>query len=233
MLEYVARAVAASLLAAMLPAQESGLSLSRRAAADAELTVDPDAAFWRGISGVIAEADYFGHRIPHHRMEVRSRWTESSLYLLFINEYEELNLKPEPSTAAETPRLWNWDVAETFLGSDFANIQHYKEFQVSPQGEWVDLDIDRGGGRRGAGDAWNSGFAVNARIDPAARKWFGAMKIPFASIAPWKPAAGKELRAGFFRLAGSGAGRKHISWQPTGRTTFHAPEKFGILRLTE
>ena len=42
----------------------------------------------------------------------------------------------------ETNELWNWDVAEVFIGSDFKNIRRYKEFEVSPQAEWVDLDIN-------------------------------------------------------------------------------------------
>ena len=68
---------------------------------------------------------------------------DAHLYLLFICPYTELNLKPDPTTSVETPRLWNWDVAEAFIGSDYERIGRYKEFQVSPQGEWVDLDIDR------------------------------------------------------------------------------------------
>ena len=61
------------------------------------------------------------------------------LYLLFVNYYQSLNLKPNPVTDADTPQLWNWDVSEAFIGSDFSNIKRYKEFQVSPQGEWIDL----------------------------------------------------------------------------------------------
>jgi len=172
--------------------------------------------------------------VPNHRTEVRSRWTPRHLYLLYAGQYEELNLKPEPSTTTETNRLWNWDVAEAFLGSDFSSINRYKEFQVSPQGEWVDLEIDRGNpNRRGGGAAWNSGFQVKARIDAAKKIWYGEMKIPFEAIAPWPPAAGRELRAGVFRIAGVEPNRKHVSWQVTGGKTFHAPEKFGILRLVE
>jgi hypothetical protein len=54
---------------------------------------------------------------------VRSRWTKNNLYLLFVCKYEELHLKTEPATDRETNALWNWDVAEAFIGSDFANIR--------------------------------------------------------------------------------------------------------------
>jgi len=29
-----------------------------------------------------------------------------------------------------------------FIGSDFKDIKRYKEFEVSPHNEWIDLDID-------------------------------------------------------------------------------------------
>ncbi len=200
---------------------------------DFELTANPSSPQWKSIEGAVMDADYFGAPVPGHRTEVRSRWTSHHLYLLFICQYEELNLKPEPSTTSETPGLWNWDVAEAFLGSDHANTGRYKEFQISPQGEWVDLDIDRTKGARGGGAAWNSGMQVKARVDAAAKLWFGEMKIPFGALFDGPPAAGRELRAGFFRIAGVDPVKKKISWQATGANTFHVPEKFGILRLLD
>jgi cellulose/xylan binding protein with CBM9 domain len=212
---------------------QSAVVTSRKAASDVELTADPASSFWRQAPAIVAENDYNGNRVPNHRMEVRSRWTANHLYLLFICQYEALNLKPNPTTTAETQQLWNWDVAETFIGSDFADIARYKEFQVSPQSEWVDLDIDRSAQKRGAGSAWNSGFKVKARVDAANKTWYGEMQIPFQALGGAPPAAGRELRAGFFRIAGTAPDKKHVSWQPTGGRTFHVPEKFGILRLTE
>ncbi|PYQ25278.1 MAG: hypothetical protein DMF81_02720, partial [Acidobacteria bacterium] len=125
-------------------AKESNVIVSRRAASDFALTADPAAAAWKGVAGVIADHDRFGGVVPGHRTEVRSRWTTQNLYLLFICPYEELYLHPDPSTTTETNKLWDWDVAEAFIGADFKDIKKYKEFQVSPQAEWVDLAIDRG-----------------------------------------------------------------------------------------
>ena len=51
---------------------------------------------------MLAERDRYGKVVPGHRTEVRSRWTPRNLYLLFISRYEELNLKPNPSTSADT-----------------------------------------------------------------------------------------------------------------------------------
>jgi hypothetical protein len=212
---------------------QAAVLTSRKAAADVELTADPSSTFWKSAPNISTETDYSGNPVTNHRMEVRSRWTAGYLYLLFTCQYEKLNLKPDPATTAETQQLWNWDVAEAFIGSDFADIARYKEFQVSPQGEWVDLDIDRSGKNRGGGSAWNSGFQVKARIDAANKIWYGEMKIPFEALGGLPSNARRELRAGFFRIAGTDPGKKYVSWQPTGGRTFHVPEKFGILRLAE
>jgi hypothetical protein len=93
--------------------------------------------------GVVADRGSLGDLTPGHHTEIRSRWTQQNLYFLFICHYEQLHLKPSPTTTAETNKLWDWDVAEVFIGTDFKDIKRYTEFQVSPQGEWVDLLIDR------------------------------------------------------------------------------------------
>jgi hypothetical protein len=195
-----------------------------------DLDPDPQREEWRDAPRVVADRDKAGQPIPGPPTEIRSRWTDANLYLLYICPYDELNLKPDPTLSAETPRLWNWDVAEAFIGSDFARIGRYKEFQVSPQSEWVDLDIDRENPKGQAGMTWNSGYAVKGRIDPGARIWYGMMRIPFRAIDTRLPRAGSELRIGLFRIAGVDP-KTHYSWRPTGGTTFHVPEAFGTLRL--
>ena len=142
---------------------------------------------------MVADRDKAGQPIPGPPTEIRSRWTKENLYLLYSCPYDELNLKPDPTTSAETPRLWNWDVAEAFIGSDYEHIGRYKEFQVSPQSEWVDLDIDRENPKGQAGMKWNSGYAVKGRIDAGARIWYGMMRIPFRAIDTRPPRAGTGI----------------------------------------
>jgi hypothetical protein len=152
--------------------------------------------------------------------------------VLFTSPYETLYLKEKRSTKTETNKLWNWDVAEVFVGSDFKNIRRYKEFQVSPQGEWVDLDIDRDNPKPEGGWMWNSGFEVKARLDEKNKVWYGEMRIPFSSIDPRPPANGNELRINFYRIQGPPPNRKFVAWQPTGQASYHVPEAFGRLVLT-
>jgi hypothetical protein len=198
---------------------------------DSAPDTDPQSGFWSHASRVIAESDFYGHPIPGHRTEVLLQWTVKNLYVLFVCPYQELNLKPRPNLASETYELWNWDVAEVFIGDDFKNIRRYKEFEVSPQGEWVDLDVNLDNPPHEVGWVWQSGCEVAARIDSTQRIWYGFMRIPWASIASRPPAASHELRINFYRCQASDPNRKYITWQPVHRASFHTPECFGILKL--
>jgi hypothetical protein len=231
MLEQLSLLLLAS--AALSLADGPGVILSRRAPADFALTADPDAAPWKGVEGIFMENGPKGGAVPGYRSEVRSRWTSDNIYFLFVCPYETLHLKPHPTTAAETNQLWDWDVAEVFVGWDFAHVRQYKEFEVSPQGEWVDLDIDRDHPKPEGGWLWNSGFAVKARIDAEKKIWYGEMRIPLKSIEPHPPAAGLELRINFYRCQGPPPQRKFLAWQPTNAQTFHVPEAFGRMKLVD
>jgi hypothetical protein len=214
-------------------AANGGVFKSVFAAADVALETDPQSAFWRGALPVYAEVDVHGKPVPNYRTEVRSRWTSENLYLLFVCPYEELYLKPAPDTKAETNQLWNWDVAELFIGSDFQNIRRYKEFEVSPQAEWIDLDIDLALPHHEVGWTWNSGFKVAARIDRSKKIWYGAMRIPLAALDQRTPAVGNVFRANLFRGQGPPGRQRTIAWKAPLSDTFHTPERFGQLVLVK
>jgi hypothetical protein len=204
---------------------------SFRSKSDFALTADPASKEWKGVKGVFADRGPLGEVTSGHRTEIRSRWSDKNLYILFICPYEQLYLKSNPATATETNRLWEWDVAEVFIGSDFQNIKHYTEFQVSPQGEWVDLDIDRNPDPPKHDWQWNSGFEVKARIDEKQKIWYGEMRIPMDKIDKRAPKAGSEMRINFYRFQGPPPDRRRIAWQPTGANNYHVPEAFGRLKL--
>jgi hypothetical protein len=206
---------------------------SEWAASDSRLDTNPASSFWRGSEVTYMKTDARGKPELKYRTELRTRWTKRNLYILFICPYEKLNLKPNPDTSAETNELWNWDVAEAFIGSDFKNIRRYKEFELSPQGEWVDLDIDLDRPHHEDGWKWNSGFEVSARIDKAADVWYGAMRIPYAAIDIRPAAEGNTLRINLFRCQGPSSARKYLAWRAPISDSFHVPERFGILKLVK
>jgi hypothetical protein len=125
--------------------------------------------------------------------------------------------------------MWQWDVAEVFVCPDGDNIRKYKEFEVSPQGEWVDLDVDLDRANHEDGWVWTSGMEVASRIDRKGSIWYGSMRIPFSSIGPRGMAPGQCLRANFFRW--HGLQQRSEVWIPTMKPTFHVPEVFGWLLL--
>ena len=197
-----------------------------------DLTADPAARQWKNIEPVLVSKDFYSKPITGAPTEIRSRWTNKNLYLLYSCPYKTLTLKPEAAdTKAETPVLWNWDVAEAFIGWDKEHIARYKEFQVSPRGEWIDLDIDRENPKPNGGADWNSGYEVKARVDEARKIWYGEMRIPMDQISPRPAKAGEEFRTGLYRLAGAEPNRQYYAWRPTGQKNFHVPQAFGRLRL--
>ena len=224
--------VASLLLGAVSAHPQDATFVSVRAPRDVPLSANPALPFWQAAQQVSLEKSALGEPRPRYRTEVRSRWTPHYLYFLFVCPYEKLYLRPNPGTTTETFGLWNWDVAEVFIGSDFANIRRYKEFELSPQDERVDLDINLAKPHHEDGWVWNSGFNVAARINPSTKTWYGAMRIPFAALDSRPPSPNETFRINLFRTEGSVSQRIDVVWQPTLRHTFHVPEKFGLLRLS-
>lgn len=229
------RNLAFSLLLLCVPGLASGqeAARSKRLVSDVPLNTDPNSDLWRDAPAVTTETGPTGDPVPGHRTEIRSRWTSRYLYFFFICPYEELHLNVKPKTDEETNRLWEHDVAEIFIGADFENFWQYREFQVSPQGEYVDLDIDTRKPKSEGGWRWDSNFQVSARLDREQKVWYGAMKIPALTITMRAMRPGFEFRANFYRLQGPPPERKMISWRPTGKRNYHVPEAFGILRLEQ
>jgi hypothetical protein len=186
-------------------------------------------AFWQEAPITRMSDDAYGNKVAGHATEIRSRWTASSLYFLFACPYQELHLKPNPELGKPTGGLWNWDVAEAFIGSQRDPIDRYKEFELSPQGEWLDLDIDLKQPDKVALTSWVSSFQVATRIQYDQKIWYGSMRIPYACIEAAEPKAGNLLRINFFRSQGKKP--VEMAWQPPQQPSFHAPEQFATLKL--
>jgi hypothetical protein len=221
------------LCASMAQAQDKGVFLSYFSDRAVEPTADPDSAFWKGIRGVTIEKSVLGPEMPEFRAEVRSRWTAEYVYFLFIGPYQRLTLKQNPDLANETYRLWEKDCFEVYLGADFEHTNRYREFQMSPQGEFLDLDIDSTRDKPGFNGEqnWNSGMKVKARIDPAKKIWYGEMRIPIAAVDKRPAQSGNEMRINLYRQDGEVPNRDFLGWQPPMVWNPHHPEKFGTLRL--
>ncbi len=219
--------------APVIQTQDKPVFLSYYSDISFEPSAKPDSAFWKEIKGVTIERSVLGPVMPEFRAEVRSRWTKDFLYFLFIGPYQKLTLNPKPNRKKETFRMWEKDCFEVYLGADFEHTNRYREFQMSPAGEFLDLDIDSTRDKPGFNgeQEWDSGMKVKARIDEKKKIWYGEMRIPIMTVDRRPAQMGNELRINLFRQDGEPPNRDFLAWQPPMVWNPHHPEKFGILRL--
>jgi hypothetical protein len=197
------------------------------------LSVDPGQADWKAAGSTSIVKDC-GHQTeyPHLKTEIRGFWTDTDLYLLFRCPYTELNLFLPPDNSKAHVGLWDRDVVEMFLGDDWQNIRHYREFEIAPTGDWIDLAIDLD--HQNYDHSWRSGWETKARIDEGKKIWYAAARIPLSSVSAKPVEAGTKWRANLYRIDGLGADpqRHFMCWQPTcvqKRDANHVPEHFGTL----
>ncbi len=198
-----------------------------------ELTLDPHDAAWKHAASAWMVKDCSSKvEYPHLKTEIRSFWSDTDLYFLFSCPYKELNLFLPPQNDKPRVKLWDRDVVEMFLGDDWKNIRHYREFEIAPTGDWIDLAIDLD--HKSYDHSWRSGWKTAARIDESARVWYAAAKIPLKSVSVLTVEPGTKWRMNLYRIEGLGADpqRHFMCWQPTcvkDRDPNHVPEHFGTL----
>ena len=198
-----------------------------------ELNTDPHSPVWSRAASASIDKDCT-HKIdyPKLKTEVRGFWTDSDLYLLFTCPYTVLNLWLPADNSKDRDKLWDRDVVEFFLGDDWKDIKHYREFEIAPTGDWVDLAIDLG--KESYDENWHSGWRTTARIDKVNHVWYAAARIPLRSVSTQPVTPGMRWRANLYRIDGLGpdSQRHFMCWQPTcvvNRDPNHVPEHFGTL----
>jgi len=172
---------------------------------------------------------------PEAAARVASVWTDSHVYFAFWCRYDSLNTYEGEDPKVERWQLWDRDVVEVFLNPQPERVGHYFEFEVAPNNQWIDLEIDKT--KEPFNDAsWNSGFEHATRIEARRHLWTAEMRIPLAAMNVREVHAGARWRVNFFRAAGKGADdhRKFLAWStiPEGKT-FHVPTRFGILKMVD
>lgn len=202
-------------------------------AGDPQLSLDPNDGMWRNASSQTISKDC-SRKIdyPRIRTTVRAFWTDHDLYLLFECPYIELNLLLPANNSSERVGLWDRDVVEMFLGADWTNIRKYREFEIAPTGDWIDLAIDLD--HQSYDHNWRSGWHTAARIDKANHTWYAAARIPLSAVSANPVTAGTKWRVNLYRIDGRGPDpqRHFLCWQPTcvqNRDPNHVPEHFGTL----
>ena len=161
--------------------------------------------------------------------EVRVMWSPSTLYIRFVSRYRDLNLFSESDPSGRRDHLWDRDVAEAFLQPDPSRPRFYKEFEVAPNGMWIDLDISPGP----LADL-KSGLQRSVWLDEAHHYWAAELAIPMRALTSrFDPRS--VWRANFYRVEGKREPRSYLAWRPTNtpQPNFHVPSAFGKLRFAE
>ncbi|MBZ5623974.1 MAG: carbohydrate-binding family 9-like protein [Acidobacteriia bacterium] len=198
-----------------------------------ELNLDPQSPVWKNAKSALMVKDCSRTLdYPDLKTEIRAFWTDTDLYLLFVCPYRSLNLFQPTQNDQPRRGLWDRDVVEMFLGDDWDNIRHYREFEIAPTADWIDLAIDLD--HRGQNRNWRSGWKTMARIDEQAKIWYAACQIPLKSVSEKEVKPGTRWRANLYRIDGDGPDpqRRFMCWQPTcvvNRDPNHVPENFGTL----
>lgn len=208
----------------------------RHVGGEPALSLNPDEEVWRNASSQTISKDC-SRKVDYPKIKttVRAFWTDHDLYLLFQCPYTVLNLFLPANNSTDRVGLWDQDVVEMFLGSDWTNIRHYREFEIAPTGDWIDLAIDLD--HQSYDHSWRSGWQTKARIDESTHIWYAAARIPLSAVTAAPVRDGTKWRMNLYRIEGLGPDpqRHFLCWQPTcvqNRDPNHVPEHFGTLIFT-
>ena len=239
-------ASAAIALAAVLPAfsqepcsvQQPTVSFTiRHVKGNPALSLNRNSSVWKHAASQSTYKDCSRQiDYPNITTEIRAFWTHTDLYILFRCPYTVLNLFLPADNSKKHVGLWDRDVVEMFLGDDWSNIRHYREFEIAPTGDWIDLAIDLD--RESYDRNWRSGWQTAARIDESQKVWYAAAKIPLSAVSANPVEDGTKWRMNLYRIEGLGQDpqRHFLCWQPTcvqNRDPNHVPEHFGTLIFTK
>ncbi len=204
--------------------------IARRVPLEIVLDARDPAPEWQSAAPVLFCADLQGlHPDPQRQTEVRLLWTPDTFYLRFECRYRELFVFDDSDSNGRRDHLWDRDVAEAFLQPDPSRLRYYREFAVSPNGMWIDLDIFPGGR-----SDLKSGLSRSVWVDRDQHTWSADLAIPMKALtASFDPAT--VWRANFFRVEGAKEPRFYSAWRATGtaQPNFHVPEAFGKLRFED
>lgn len=188
----------------------------------------PGEAAWRGTTAIRFCHDWQGKNADEgRRTEARLLWSPEFVFVKFVARYRNITVFEDAEPSGRRDHLWDRDVAEVFLQPPDSKERCYKEIEVSPNGQWIDLDIAPGEKRN-----LQSGLRRRVKIEKKKKVWQAELALPMKSLTTeFDP--GRAWRVNFFRAEGPTEPRFYSAWRPT-RTpvpNFHVPECFGELRF--
>jgi alpha-galactosidase len=186
----------------------------------------PKSSAWELAKALRFDSDWQGKNAdPERETEVRLLWTPETLYLRFRAKFRTITIFADAEPNGRRDQLWDRDVAEVFLQPHPSNLRRYKEFEVSPNGMWIDLDI-----APGEKHDLKSGLRRRVIVNEASKTWIAELAIPMKCLVD-RVDPGAAWRVNFYRVEGVTEPRFYSAWRPTGTPVpnFHVPEAFGQL----
>jgi alpha-galactosidase len=179
---------------------------------------------WTEAAGVTFCTDWQGcNATPELETEARLLWSDESIFIRFLCRYQDVHVFP--GAIGRRDGLWERDVAEIFLWPGAGNANHYREFEIAPNGDWLDLDINAG-----QRSILYCDLKTKVTIDAANRVWIAQIGIPMTCLsADFDP--DQIWRVNLFRIEQRELARFYSAWRPTrtAKPNFHVPEHFGSL----
>jgi hypothetical protein len=193
---------------------------------------------WHDAPRVRFDQDRFGdNHFPDSETQVASLWTPGYVYFAYWCRYQSLNIYAGEDSAKERWELWNRDVVEAFVNPQPERFLHYYEFEVAPNNQWIDLEIDLT--KTPFNDAgWDSHFEHATKVDAEHRVWLMEMRVPVKSMKVDAIRPGDEWRLNLYRADGPGddTQRRFMCWSPLPagpNPSFHQPASFGIIKFAK
>ncbi len=184
---------------------------------------------WEKAETVTIDKYWSGEKAPQKRQfKAKLLWSDTAVYVRFeANQKEPLIVSEKANLATKTRGLWDRDVCEIFLAPNRAEFRKYFEFEIAPNGEWIDLGIYQKPDERITDWDYASGMQSKAIIGKDKIRM--AIKVEWKAFGATAPKAGDVWLGNIFRCIGSGAARGYLAWSPTftKEPSFHVPEKFG------
>lgn len=171
---------------------------------------------------------------PSTMTQVGVEWNEHSLFIFFRGRFSRLRYETNPAERVlkeKTPRLWEVsDVYEVFIGPKAKERKMYKEFQVAPDGRWIDIDVFNALGT--SNHSWYSGFKAASFVDEEMKIWSSVFDLPWNCFGASYDNE-TEWNVNFYRASGNFHGDELFAWSPpgTGPRCFHRPEHFGKIHF--
>ncbi len=190
----------------------------------------PSAEAWEKAPAFQFDQDWNGDNPdPQRATEVRALWTSQTLFLRFHCKYRNIFIFSDARADGWRYELWERDVAETFLQPDASDPLVYREFEVSPNGYWIDLAVSHGKIAE-----LHSGLKRRVVMDEKAKTWTAELAIPMKYLTTqFDPK--HSWRVNFYRIEGDTEPRFYSAWSPTysPKPNFHVPSAFGTLEFRE